>query len=101
MQQYLFLDNIYIYFFLTVWLPFPILLSFSYHPKMMRSSYLEIFCYVMQINLPFFPSGSITSHKWFTSLKAKGLTSLRTCFKFDIVVDKFLIGWALESILSA
>ena len=32
---------------------------------------------------------------------SSGLTSLRTCFKFEIVVDKFLIGWALESILSA
>ena len=59
-----------IYIFLNIWLPFPILLSFSYHPKMMRSSYLELFCYVMQINLLFLiygsnPSGSITPHKWF------------------------------------
>ena len=58
----------------------------------MRSSYLEIFCYVMQINLPFFPSGSITSHKWFTSLKAKGLTSLRTCFKLISLSISSLLG---------
>ena len=30
-----------------------------------------------------------------------GLTSLRTCFKPEIVVYKFLFGWAQESILSA
>ena len=30
---------------------------------------------------------------------SSGLTSLRACFKPEIVVDKFLFGWALESIL--
>ena len=50
MQQYLFLDNIYIYF-LNIWLPFPILLSFSYHPKMMRSSYLELLCHADQFTI--------------------------------------------------
>ena len=30
-----------------------------------------------------------------------GLTSLRTCFKPEIVVYKFLFGWVQESILSA
>ena len=163
---------------------------------MMRSSYLELFCYVMQINLLFLiyrsnPSGSITPHNWFNYfLESKGwarasrlleralslrsssinsllggpwrvfcqldifaypirvilhkvfvdarlqrtkgstfgratglihldrlhpirgllpwkqrlsssLTSLRTCFKPEIVVYKFLFGRAPESILSA
>ena len=44
------------------------------------------------------PPGSITSHKRFTSLKAlrlsSGLTSLTICFKPEIVVYKFLVGWA-------
>ena len=51
------------------------------------------------------PPGSITSHKRFTSLKAlrlsSGLTSLTICFKPEIVVYKFLVGWAPDGIMSA